>query len=643
MNLFKSFIFNRNVLGLLIGACIVVSAMDLYLDYARVKILNAVALLTAKNMITMIGDINEMYKKQGANIQPMPSASLIDSLNSKMKLSGSGLSLRLINEDSKKDQFQKKAFEVLKENKDKFYEIELINDQTILRYAIKNTMFAQANEQYQGIIELDIALSSFETIASNEAIKIFFIMIFMAFFTTIILIFFTAHLRESSETLEEKNKSLALINKKLEAEQEQVRNLNIGLEQRVIERTKQLQRSKDALQETLGRLKQADDFLNNVINSMPSALIIIDSDFKIIQCNDQASLVTKVEQSRIIGRSIFDILLFLRNHIKVFYDALKDKKIHKIDNISYMVHDIKHYFDIVIYPLSEQDYYRLVVRIDDVTERVLMGIKLVQNDKMASLGILTAGVAHEINNPINFITATINPLSKNITEIISVVEKYNHLQISDDIKSELNSIDVYKRQIDLPYLLAETHKLLEAIKDGAQRTAAIVRELRAFTRSDEDVKSMKKANIETCIDSAITILKPKIKNRIEIIKQYGNVPEIDCYPGKINQLVLNILANAIDSIEKLGKIFITTSVNENNVVVKIRDTGVGIKWELRSKIFEPFFTTKAVDAGTGLGLSISYEIVKEHHGIIEFTSEVGTGTEFIITLPIKQSDDIEST
>jgi len=254
--------------------------------------------------------------------------------------------------------------------------------------------------------------------------------------------------------------------------------------------------------------------------------------------------------------------------------------------------------------------------------------QLVQTEKMASLGQLTSGIAHEINNPINFVSANINPLKRNFEELIQALKNSNGT-LSDDLN----------------YTIEESQLLLSGIEEGSKRTAEIVKGLRNFSRLDEDV--LKLSDINEGIESTLVLVQNKMnQHNIEVIKSLGDIPQIECYPGQLNQVWMNLLTNAIDAVgsdapNKTGerKIFVTTDAipidrdGIGSVRVSIRDTGNGISDEVKQKIFDPFFTTKDVGKGTGLGLSISYGIIEKHNGKIEVKSEVGKGTEFIIILP----------
>jgi signal transduction histidine kinase len=268
--------------------------------------------------------------------------------------------------------------------------------------------------------------------------------------------------------------------------------------------------------------------------------------------------------------------------------------------------------------------------------------KLVDAEKMASLGQLTAGIAHEINNPINFVSSSVKPLKRDIADIITILDKYDELSTDGNAEAKIKEVNSLKKELDLDYLKEEIGTLLTGIEDGANRTAEIVKGLRNFSRMDED--DLKMANIHEGIDSSLVLLNSTLGGRIDIIKDYGDIPSIECYAGKLNQVFMNILTNATQAIssnkESQGKgtIHIKTYNKDQNVVIRIKDSGTGMPEEVRNKIFEPFFTTKDVGEGTGLGLSIVFSIIEAHKGYIEVESEQGKGTEFIITLPKVQKN-----
>lgn len=267
-------------------------------------------------------------------------------------------------------------------------------------------------------------------------------------------------------------------------------------------------------------------------------------------------------------------------------------------------------------------------------------LQLVEAEKMASLGQLTAGIAHEINNPINFVKSNIKPLRLDIEDLFSVIKEYENLHASDRsaVEQKLKEVEAMLNRVDLPYIQSEIKSLIEGIEDGAQRTAEIVRGLRIFSRLDES--ELKVANVHEGIRSTLIILRNSLPEYIKIEKHFAANGNIECQAGKLNQVFLNIINNAIQAIKSKEhhqpeeKIIITTEdIPDNCVKISIKDTGVGMSETVKHKIFEPFFTTKEVGTGTGLGMAIVFKIVQEHNGRIEIISEPGAGAEFIIKLP----------
>lgn len=275
--------------------------------------------------------------------------------------------------------------------------------------------------------------------------------------------------------------------------------------------------------------------------------------------------------------------------------------------------------------------------------------QLIQNEKMSSLGQLVAGVAHEINNPVSFIYSNLEPAEQYIKDLFNLIHLYqkNYPQPVPLIKDEIKAID-------LDFLMTDLPKLLSLMTTGADRIKEIVLSLRNFARMDET--EYKNVNLHEGIDSTLVILEHRLKaqpNRpaISVIKEYGNLPTVECYAGQMNQVFMNILNNAIDALEerdrknthkideKLFFIRINTEADQNNeVVIRIADSGAGIPEHIKARLFDPFFTTKAVGKGTGMGLSISYQIITEKHGgTLECVSSPEKGTEFVITIPRKQN------
>ncbi|MDF0551608.1 response regulator [Kamptonema sp. UHCC 0994] len=274
-------------------------------------------------------------------------------------------------------------------------------------------------------------------------------------------------------------------------------------------------------------------------------------------------------------------------------------------------------------------------------------VQLVQTEKMSSLGQLVAGVAHEINNPVSFIFGNLNHASEYIKDLLDHLEVYQQ-----NYPNPVSEVSNHAEEIELDYLIEDLPNMINSMKVGAERISNISTSLRNFSRTDASTKIP--VNIHEGIDSTLLILRYRLKAcghrpTIEVIKEYGELPLLKCYSGQMNQVFMNLIANAIDVLEeeesenqaanrKNPRIKISTEItNNNSVIIRIADNGAGMSDAIRAQLFEAFFTTKPAGKGTGLGLSISYQIVVEKHGgKLSCTSTLGQGTEFTVEIPIEQ-------
>lgn len=265
--------------------------------------------------------------------------------------------------------------------------------------------------------------------------------------------------------------------------------------------------------------------------------------------------------------------------------------------------------------------------------------QLVNQEKMASLGQLTAGIAHEINNPINFVSSNISPLKRDLHDVLEIVDEYRQKgkeEFSEATRKALNDLE---EDLEFSYLVEEIDMLLRGMEEGAKRTVEIVKGLRLFSRVDE--QDVKKVDLHDGLNSTMILLNSAM-GRVNVEKHYSEIPMVECLAGKINQVFMNIISNAIQALQEqennehpLVEI-LTSVVDKDWVRIEIKDNGPGMPDHVKERIFEPFFTTKQVGKGTGLGLSIVYKIIENHQGTLEVFSEEGRGTSFVITLPIYQ-------
>jgi two-component system NtrC family sensor kinase len=261
--------------------------------------------------------------------------------------------------------------------------------------------------------------------------------------------------------------------------------------------------------------------------------------------------------------------------------------------------------------------------------------QLVNAEKMASLGQLTAGIAHEINNPINFVSANVKPLKMDIEDVLALVKKYEDLSPDKITTNDFEEIEKFRKEIDIDYLKKEMESLLLGIEDGAKRTAEIVSGLRNFSRLDQS--DVKEVNVNDGIESTLILLKSAVPPKTKIITHLTEIPVIECLPGKLNQVFVNLFSNALYAIkqknsEDENSLTVSTYISGENVIVEIKDTGIGMTPEVKAKIFDPFFTTKDVGEGTGLGMSIVFKIIESHGANIVVESEYGVGTKILLVL-----------
>ena len=269
-------------------------------------------------------------------------------------------------------------------------------------------------------------------------------------------------------------------------------------------------------------------------------------------------------------------------------------------------------------------------------------VQLVHAEKMAALGQIAAGVAHEINNPVGFVMSNVNTLSSYAGVFKRLLAEYEKLAEAvqgakaDEAAAQVLRIREIQRKEDLPYILKDVDHLLSESVEGTQRIKEIVQGLKSFVRLDE--AQAQEADINECLEGTLKMIRNELKYKCEVHKNLAPLPRIRCFPGQLNQVFLNLLLNAAQAIGGRGEIFLTTEVADGGIQVRVRDTGAGIAPEHLPNLFTPFFTTKPVGKGTGLGLSISYGIVQKHGGVIRAESVPGQGATFTVSLPLPRKD-----
>ncbi len=270
--------------------------------------------------------------------------------------------------------------------------------------------------------------------------------------------------------------------------------------------------------------------------------------------------------------------------------------------------------------------------------------KLLQQEKMASIGMLAAGVAHEINNPIGYIHSNMGTLVKYVDKISQMFKAYeevlSEMPASSDEHCRMvrEELEKKREELRIPYVIEDLANLARESSEGTVRVKKIVADLKNFSHADDNKET--EADVNELLETTLNIVWNELKYKTEVVKNYGELPLIRCYPMQLNQVFMNLLINAAQAIEEQGKIIITTRLDGENVTVSIADNGCGISEENIKRIFDPFFTTKPLGEGTGLGLSVVYDIIQRHRGKIDIKSEVGAGTEFTLSMPIARNGDV---
>lgn len=265
--------------------------------------------------------------------------------------------------------------------------------------------------------------------------------------------------------------------------------------------------------------------------------------------------------------------------------------------------------------------------------------QLGQSEKMASIGQLSAGIAHEINNPAGFVTSNLKTLEEYIRDIKSIFSECDAVlkecgrENEGDFISAIKRIEEQKQAVDLPFILNDINQIISETQDGMKRISKIVKNLREFSHAGSDKPEY--ADINKGLDSTLNIVWNELKYKAEVVTVYGDIPPVLCYPQQLNQVFMNLFVNAGQAMKEKGVIRIATFTENDRVIVSISDTGEGIPPQNLSRIFDPFFTTKPVGKGTGLGLAVVYAIVQKHGGEIKVDSEVGKGTAFTVSIPVE--------
>jgi PAS domain S-box-containing protein len=381
-----------------------------------------------------------------------------------------------------------------------------------------------------------------------------------------------------------------------------------------------------------------------LIDGANAPIFSIDVQGRINEWNLKVAKITGFDKKAVLGKDL--VSEFIADDDKIAVGDVLSKALNGEETVNFefsLVSKSGSRVDVLTNSTTRRDAAGKVMGVvsvgQDVTELNEVNAKLadtraqlLQSDKMAAIGVLSAGVAHEINNPVGFVASNINILSDWNMELIQLIESMDHEIKRDALLTE--AIAVYKNQCDFDYVKEEMPLLLQQTKEGLSRVRSIVADLKGFVHIDESV--WEKVDLRQTIRSTLNIVNNELKFKAEVELDFDDIPLVECLPSQISQVLMNIVVNAAQSIERKGVITITTRHQGAMVCIKISDTGVGISKENLRRMFDPFFTTKPVGKGTGLGLSVSYGIIESHHGRIEVDSQEGKGSNFYIWLPEKK-------
>lgn len=384
---------------------------------------------------------------------------------------------------------------------------------------------------------------------------------------------------------------------------------------------------------TEDKLRKAQDYLASIINSMPSVLISVTATGQITHWNSSAELATDIGAAEVAGKLLWQAYPNLPVDLQTIQQAIEEGMPKVMESTKLVSKGQTYYTDITVFPLIARDIQEAVIRVDDVTMRIMMENRLIQNEKMLSLGELAAGMAHEINNPLGAILQSVQNIERRLSAALP-----KNSEVAASLQLDLQAINSYLEQREIP-------SFLRTIRDAGERSARIVANMLGFSRSGQqhapvDINALAENCLEL-MDNNFEIEREGGSVAIRLQRQLAdNIPRVPCSAPEIQQVLLNLIRNASQALRAAPPadpcITVSSGCDSDQAWIRVADNGPGIAPEVRRHIFEPFFTTKEVGQGTGLGLSISYFIITEHHGgMIDVESETGRGARFTIRLPLQ--------
>lgn len=414
----------------------------------------------------------------------------------------------------------------------------------------------------------------------------------------------------------------------------------------IVERALDKIKSEQILEIAQSALKQAEKRTRLIIDSAADGFVSMWDDGTILDWNKAAERLFGWSYKEAIEKNLIDLMmsekqrdLFREKLTEFRKTAIPHTQNELIEATALNKAGQEFPIEISVSIASEGEPCVLNAFVRDISNRHMLESQLIQSEKLASLGQLAAGVAHEINNPVGFVKSNVGTLTEYVeifTRLLNVYEELAEATRSEDKAQQkvlLDKIQTIRKEEGLADIQEDVTELLTESTDGLIRVTEIVQNLKSFARLDE--ASVKEANINEGIKATLKVVWNELKYKSEINTELGEIPDIRCSPGQLNQVFMNLLVNAAQAIPERGTITIKTEANSSEIIIRISDTGTGIPEDKLSQIFTPFYTTKPVGQGTGLGLSIIYGIIQKHNGNIAVESELGVGTTFIIRLPLE--------
>ncbi|MEQ6341686.1 MAG: ATP-binding protein [Gammaproteobacteria bacterium] len=397
-------------------------------------------------------------------------------------------------------------------------------------------------------------------------------------------------------------------------------------------------------------LQASNRRITDILESISDAFFAVADDWHVTYINKEAERLLQTQRENLLDHNLWDRLPLFAPW---FREALIKVMIQKaplttegfdaqsglwIEAHSYPGNDgISVYFrDITERKKAETGILQYNLELSELNQKLQEAQnQLLQSEKMAAVGQLAAGVAHEINNPIGYVHSNLGTLEKYLQDVFGMLDVYEQAESMIADGTVLSRLQAAKQKFGLGFMKEDVPALMSESKEGITRVKKIVQDLKDFSHVDA-TEEWQWTDLRKGIDSTLSIVNNEIKYKAQVVKEYGVIPEVECLSPQLNQVFMNLLVNAAHAIEARGTITIRTGIEGEEVWVEVADTGKGIAQENLKRIFDPFFTTKPIGKGTGLGLSLSYGIIQKHHGRIEVKSEVGKGTTFRVCLPIKQ-------